>query len=141
MSTPNNLDQLVEAHLVSVTVPERSLLKLRFHRPAGDTWVLTAMNVHCLLVAEMRLQNIVDRVEVYNNLLDIPDEVCYRLFALIEGRAGTKADLLEQAFRSRLRSLVESKVHYLELEAVYGAEVFLLAQSISLQEEQTGESV
>jgi len=131
-----NFDAFVECRIDTVSVVETEkgtnvLVSIEDHEKKH--WLLTASEVSDFILNEMRLQNIIDRI----NLLDkknIGDKKYHeKIFYLLRGTLPESEDELTwEGVEKTIRNIQESKSVLLEIEAVYGASVLLVAKNISL---------
>ncbi len=136
-----NFDAFVECKINTVSVVETTegdnvLIYIIDHE--NNQWLLTASTVSDLLLNEMRLQNIIDRINLFdkNNIEDVREKIFY----LLRGRnSENKEELAWEGVEKVVKNTQASKSVFLEIEAVYGAYVLLIAKDIVLSrcEEKT----
>lgn len=125
---------VVEAYLLGVVAdPERREASFIFRTPSGERqFGLCAHQVDELSVIHFRRQNIVHDVHVLGAASD-PQRVRDLLAALLDGKDAA-SDVVEPTFQARLdecaTAVLGGRKVLLEIEAVYGASVLLLAGSI-----------
>lgn len=132
----NTMNVLVEATLdeISVDAYERVVrLELSSSWERGKRYRFVATGVDELLVDSMRLTNIVDHI----NLLDSENvhehaELAGKLFFMMRGREAEKAELEWDALTAKILRIQCGELAFLEIEAVYGASLMLLAHRIEL---------
>ncbi|WP_026096991.1 hypothetical protein, partial [Ideonella sp. B508-1] len=88
-----------------------------------------------LVVNEMRLSNIVDRVNRFNanDIQEEGSEVMSRLFFLMRGEEPEPSDLEWPALQEKRASIRAGKLSLLEVEPVYGATILILAKDFRLE--------
>ena len=96
---------------------------------------IVATGVDEFAVNEMRLLNIVDRVNQFdaNDIKDKGDEVARRLFLLMRGKEPSPSDLEWPNLRDKLSRIRESALRLLEVEPVHGARIMILAEDFRLE--------
>ncbi len=94
---------------------------------------IIATGVDDFVVNEMRLSNIIDRV----NKFDVSDgregEVARRLFFMMRGREPESHELQWPALIEKLDCIRSGVLSLIEVEPVYGATVTILAKSFLLE--------
>ena len=130
-----DLGNLIESRLVGVTIEEDGrLLALSFIKTDGARLLIALQGVERFLLSEMRNQNVVESVTTWSGCC-ATEELRDTAFALIAGRPEADCDqrfvpvVDEILGRVARRGLV-----FLELRAIYGAEVLACAESIAVQE-------
>ncbi len=131
-----DFDAFVECRINTVSVVETEkgtnvLVDIEDHEKKH--WLLTASVVSDFVLKEMRLQNIIDRINLLdkNNIGD--KESREKIFYLLRGKLPESEDELTwEGVEKIIRDIQESKSILLEIEAVYGASVLLVAKDISL---------
>lgn len=130
-----DLSKFVEAYLMSIEVDriERKV-KLSIREPDGTGWILAATGVSELMVLQMRMQNIIDRISVWTE--SAVDADCReRVFSLLSGRSATDRDDMESPLINRtVDEIQRGDSMLIELEPVYGASVLMLASGLSVAE-------
>lgn len=98
---------------------------------SGDAYKLVATGVEQMVVIEMRLQNIIDRISIWDsssNVVDFEE----RLRLLLHG--SQQEDVrYAAAVTGALESLRQGRTKFLEIEPVYGALVLLIASEVKLE--------
>ncbi|MFM0607125.1 hypothetical protein PQR05_21605 [Paraburkholderia sediminicola] len=130
-----DLSKFVEAYLMGIEVDrvERKVV-LSIKEPAGKGWILVATGVSELMVLQMCMQNIIDRISVWTG--SAVDADCReRVFSLLSGRYATDRDDMESPLINRTVDAIQRGDSMLiELEPVYGASVLMLASGLSVAE-------
>ena len=127
----SDFDKLVEGYLNGVSVcKEERTVKLSLREPTGKNWTLTASDVSEMMVLEMRMQNIIDRIVIR----DKSSKDCnYRddVFLLVNGRAaGVDDDLNSRSINEIIDTINSGDAVLFKLEPVYGAIVIFLAGAV-----------
>lgn len=132
-----DFSKFVEGHLIGVKVyqaEKRAALCLR--EATGKSWVLTATDVFEFMILQMCMQNIIDRISLWDSS---SDEVDYRgkLFSLIHGKFVEEKDNLHSPLiDQKIEMIRRGDAVLVELEPVYGALVLILARKVSLVEDE-----
>jgi len=129
----NGFTICLEATLVGVEVSrELRVAKFALVDVSGVRWHLIAESVNEMLLEEFPLYNIIDKVIAYDlsNPLDQDsvDALYYLMHGVMPGTAGLESD----RFRSIINSVKTGEFKLFIVEAVYGAQVFMLAKSMDL---------
>ena len=100
-----------------------------------DRKQIVATGVDDFVVNEMRLSNIVDRVNRFtaDDIKDEGAEVASRLFFLMRGKELSLSDLEWPALQEKLVRIRDGALGLLEIEPVYGATVLVLAEDFRLE--------
>lgn len=96
---------------------------------------IIATGVDDFVVSEMRISNIIDRVNRFDgDDLDRSDsDTSKRLFFLMRGKAPSFSELEWDVLQKKLSYIRDGKLSLLEIEPVYGATIIILAKSFSLE--------
>lgn len=125
---------LVEADIRSIAVnASRKEVRIELAYAGGDvTGAIAATGVDDCVVYEMRISNVVDRVQVFG-IDDAADPaVIEGLFFLMRGRLPDLAERDWPPLREKLNAMRSGALTLVDITPVYGARVLLLAQSIEL---------
>ena len=130
-----DFSKFVEGYLIGVKVFQtEKRVAIFLQEVTGKNWMLTAKGVSEFMILQMCMQNIIDRISIW----DISsDEVDYRskIFSLIQGRfAEEKDDLNLPLINQAIDRIRRGDVILIELEPVYGALVLILASEVCLAE-------
>jgi len=90
---------------------------------------LIISGVNDLVINEMRLSNIVDRVNLYRGG---EEDISSQLFRLIRGREANAEDLKWSPLLEKLSLIRAGKLLMVEIEPVYGASALILGEDIQL---------
>ena len=128
-------NKFVEGHLIGIKVYQADKVAvLSLQEPAGKGWLLTATEVSEFMVLQMRMQNIIDRISIWNAT---SNDIDYRskLYSLIHGKSVEgKDDLNSPVINKAVETIQRGDAVLIELEPVYGALVLILAKEVSLTE-------
>jgi len=96
---------------------------------------IVATGVDDFVVNEMRLSNIVDRVNRFDAMENADEgaKVARRLYFLMRGTEPSLSDLEWPALLEKLARIKDGALSLLEIEPVYGATVLVLAEDIRLE--------
>jgi hypothetical protein len=126
------LADCVEAHVVGLQVPEQTkVVSIVLRLVGGRTAILTAEGVDRFLVNELREQNIIDRINVWDKGSS-QEEFQQRLAELI-GADRDSASVFSSLVASETHRIAKGERVLVEIEPVYGAWFLMLARSVSLQ--------
>jgi len=100
-----------------------------------DRMQIVATGVDDFVVNEMRLSNIVDRVNRFDAMENADEgaKVARRLYFLMRGTEPSLSDLEWPALLEKLARIKDGALSLLEIEPVYGATVLVLAEDIRLE--------
>lgn len=127
---------------------EATIDAIRVDRANKEVWIdvtcawggkdrkqIVATGVDDFVVHDMRLSNIVDRVNRFDASAskDEGAEVARLLFFLMRGTEPSPADLEWPAFQDKLIRIRDGALSLLEVEPVYGATILVLAEDIRLE--------
>ena len=132
-----NLDALVEVMIRGISVAKgtggRSVL-VNMEDNDGNVWILTASEVSELLVEEMRLQNIIEQIVLFDGSAVDSEDARKKIFFLLRGKyPESKDDLAWDGVEKAVADISNGKTCLLEIAPVYGAYVLLIARAISLE--------
>ena len=131
-----DFSKFVEGHLVGVKVyqaEKRVVLSLK--EATGKSWILTATDVSEFMILQMCMQNIIDRISIWDASSEEED---YRnkIFSLIHGKfEGEKDDFSSPLINQTIEAIRRGEAMLVELEPVYGALVLILAKEVFLDVE------
>lgn len=134
----NSWESLVEATINSVCIDsankEARIEVTRAWENKGRMQIV-ATGVDDIVLNELRLTNIIDRVRRFsaNDINDDSKEVESRLFFLMRGKEPSPADLEWPTFKEKLARIRDGSLGLLEVEPVYGATVLILAEDFRLE--------
>jgi hypothetical protein len=124
-----DLDKFVEATLIGFELDSvMGQVVFAIREPSGKLWHLVASGVSDLNISEMRLQNIIDRISVWKDCVDM--ECKEKISSLIGNMFYTHLPAVGRIVGAIQRG--ESML--IELEPVYGASVLMLASGLSVSE-------
>lgn len=128
----HDLNKFVEGYLTGVNVfKQEKKIILSLQEATGTRWALTASDVSEFMVLQMRMQNIIDRISIW----DISsNDFDYRskLFSLINGKfAEENDDLNAPVITQFVESIRRGDAVLIELEPVYGAIVLIFTRNFS----------
>lgn len=131
-------DSLVEATIDAVCVDsagKKICIELTCAWEGKDRLRIVAAGIDDFVMNEMRLSNIVDRVNRYeaNGSNAEGVEVARRLFFLMRGREPGPSDLEWPALQEKLTQIREGTLTLLEIEPVYGATILILAEDFKIE--------
>jgi hypothetical protein len=125
-------NKFVEGYLTSVLVyrKERKVC-FSLQEVAGTNWILTASGVTELMVLQMRLQNIIDRISIWNASSDVSD-YGDKLLSLFIGTLSEDNNMDMPLVKNAAQSIKSGELFLLEIEPVYGAIVLALVKDLSI---------
>lgn len=131
-------ESLVEATIdaIHVDVANKEVrIELTCAWQSKDRKRIVANGVDDVVVNEMRLSNIVDRVSRFaaEDFADDGDEVASRLFYLMRGKEPSPSDLEWPLLREKLARIQCGALGLLEIEPVHGATILVLAEDFRLE--------
>jgi hypothetical protein len=96
---------------------------------------IVATGVDDFVANEMRLSNIIDRVNRFDgDDLDRKDsDTSKRLFFLMRGKNPSSSELEWKVLQEKISCIRDGKLSLLEIEPVYGATIVILAKNFSLE--------
>ncbi|GAB6044396.1 hypothetical protein [Endothiovibrio diazotrophicus] len=133
-----DLDLFVECKIVSTSIVETEagtnvLIGINDHD--NKHWLLSALSVSDFLLNEMRTQNIIDRINLFANGMSCEQDVLDRIYYLLHGKIPEHQEgLAHKDVNKVIDDINSSKRVFLEIEAVYGASVLLIARDVSLEQ-------
>jgi hypothetical protein len=128
-------DCLIEANIYSVRVdPERKEIGIELaYAGNGKKAVIVAEGVDYFVLKEMRISNVIDRVQIFG-VDDVADPaVINSVFFLLQGRLPNLFEIEWPALQQKLNAIRNKYLTLMEIEPVYGARILLLAKRIELQ--------
>jgi len=134
-----NLDAFIEYEFDSVSVVATSegdnvLIRILDHEK--NRWELTASTVRYFVLNGMCLQNIIERIGIYDasNIEAEFEAVREKIFFLLQGRYPEAKDesVLKDVIEKIFRDIRTSRCLLLEIKPVYGAYILLIAGQVSL---------
>lgn len=129
-----DLSKFVEGYLTGVTVyREEKKVCLSLQEVDGKKWLLTAFDVAEFMVLQMCMQNIIDRISIWDAATDVEAYV-EKLYSLFTGKLSDNNDMNMPSIEAAVQSIKSGEVFLLELEPVYGAIVLILTKNISFSE-------
>ena len=127
---------LVEGYLTGIKVHQKEKkANLFLQETTGQNWVLTAIDVSELMVLQMCMQNIIDRISFWSSSNNDSD---YRskIFSLVCGKFAEEGDdLYLPSINKAVEMIQRGDALLIELEPVYGALVLILARDMSIAKE------
>jgi hypothetical protein len=128
----SEFDDCVEAKITGIEILSSSRVMLSLFSYRSGEGRISAEGVTSFLVSEFREQNIIDRILVWNSESE-PAEYRDVLRALISGKDSSSLEVVAPvAMQSASTDIRSGKKQLMFLEAVYGAEIMLLAEKFSL---------
>lgn len=126
-----NLDRFTEAKLTGIQVMgDPRTLTLTLIDTAGILFSWEAHGVHRLIVSEFRESNIVDNLTIWDSNSD-PSIYRDALMVLVNGKLSQSKNLdQERIIAKEIDSIVSGRHIFAELEAVYGAQILVIAKEI-----------
>lgn len=96
---------------------------------------IVATGVDDFIVSDMRLSNIIDRVDEFSedNAKDENGEIAKLLFFLMREREATPSDMEWPALKEKLACIRDGTLSLLKIEPVYGATIAILAVEFRLE--------
>lgn len=123
----------VEAHVTGIAVLEDSgAINISLRGSDRQCFALVAKGVDRLIATEFRERNIVDRVTLWDSSNEV-DEYRDSLSILMSGSSDATQDGAWQALIDKEAASIKQKEKILlEIEAVYGVSILLLAKEVAL---------
>lgn len=123
----------VEARMTAITIKEEiSGLEISFRGQDATKFTLVAEGVDRLYVDELREQNIVDQIHIWDST-SVPHEYHSSLVELVSGSSEINIPLDLQSLVDReVLAIQKGDKVFFETEAIYGATVSLLARKITV---------
>jgi len=129
-----DIERFVEAHFLGVDISEAlRTVKLTFREPSGRYFFLSAFGLHRLLISEYRETNIVDRLNFWDSSA-APENYRNALCSLVSGDHDWQRNNWIQVIEMETKAVRYGTRIFIEIEAVYGAQVLMLAKSIGISE-------
>jgi hypothetical protein len=138
-----NLASLVESMLYGIAITKepgryadaKYAVSMDIEDNDGNHWALAANGVSHLDINGLCIQNIIHEVFVFECTSSQDEEVRHKVFRLLHGR---DPENFEDDWRWKLveetaQTMATGQIRLLEIEAVCGAWVFLIAESVALQ--------
>ncbi|MES2740068.1 MAG: hypothetical protein V4754_03850 [Pseudomonadota bacterium] len=131
-----DFNKFVEGHLTGIKVyQEENRAELFLQETTGRKWVLNATDVSELMILQMRMQNIIFRIVIWD-LNSNEEEYKGKIFSLIHGKFETGKDHLSSpVINAKIDMIRRGEAVLLELEPVYGALVLIIAKQVLLDSE------
>lgn len=127
------LDRFVEGKIISVRLNEvEKKVTILLNEPGGGAWSLVAVNVFDLMVLQMRMQNIIDRISVWTSG-DDPIDYRDKLFVLFGGGERENQMCNVESVEREVGFIQGGGKILLEFEPVFGAIVLVLATELVLE--------
>lgn len=132
-----NFDALIECKINGISVVEKmdgQSVLVSIEDNDRNAWILTASAVGDLIVEEMRLQNIIEQISMFEGPAVDNEDARRKIFFLLRGKyPESKIDLVWGGVEKVVADISVGNCFLLEIEPVYGAYVLMIAQSISLE--------
>jgi hypothetical protein len=129
-----DIERFVEAHFLGIELSESTkAVKLVFREPNGRRFFLAGFHLHRLLVSEFRETNIVDHLNLWDSTADA-DTYRDALCGLVSGQDDPQNADWKQLFDAETKSIRDGTKVFASIEAVYGAQILMLAESIVVSE-------
>ncbi|AVB17888.1 MULTISPECIES: hypothetical protein [Pseudomonas syringae group] len=129
-------DVLVEATLESIHVFSiEKQVRIRVTSPweGKKCYQIVVKGIDKFVLNDMRILNIIDRVNFFGFSKEQEAETANYLFFLLRGRDAKKGELKDSTFLQKLELVRAGKLVLFELEAVCGATFIALSESVSLE--------
>lgn len=96
---------------------------------------IVATGVDDYVVSDMRLMNIIDRVNIFDagNIRDEATKVAQKIFFIMQGKEPDPADLKWPPLQEKMTCIQKGTLKLLEIEPVYGAYILILSKSFNLE--------
>lgn len=125
---------LIESQIDGIffdTIHREVHLNLTCHLGGNSRRRLTIRGVLDFVANEMRLQNIIENIRLYNgNELNAATV----LFSLMRGREPSEPDLQWRPLLDTLELIRNNKLALIEIVPVYGSHILVLAETIELED-------
>lgn len=135
-------NKFIEGYLTGIAVDQlEKKIELSLQEPTGRCWVLTATNVSEFMVLQMRMQNIIDRISIWDSSSSDTD---YRdkVFCLFHGKFANEKDDFNSPLISRtIEAIKHGNEILLELDPVYGAIVLMLIKQKNIERTSGSDTV
>ncbi|MGE0498586.1 MAG: hypothetical protein AB7O72_12215 [Ramlibacter sp.] len=129
-----DMERFVEAHFLGIELAEAPrVAKLLFREPNGTSFSLAAFDLHRLLVSEFRETNIVDRLILWDSSGD-PNSYRDALDELVSGKVDPQGHNWKHVVEAETREIRDGVRVLVSIEAVFGAQVLMLARNIVVSE-------
>ena len=129
-----DIERFVEAHFLGIELSESpEAVKLMFREPNGRRFSLAGFHLHRLLVSELRETNIADRLNLWDSTADA-DNYRSALCWLVSGQDDPQNADWKQLVEAETNSIRDGTKVFASIEAVYGAQILMLAESIVISE-------
>ena len=129
----NNFEHCVEATLVGVEVSKRLRTAIfKIVDPEGTSWNVEATGVEEMLLEEFHLYNIIDRITMYDQVSPLDRGGSESLHYLLHGRLPSFGENWSEKFQSTTAAIERGELKFFEIEAVYGAQAFILSKTMSI---------
>jgi len=134
--TNEGWESLVEAKIDAIFLQAaRKELKITLIRPWDNSQVeIVASGVEDILINDLRLQNIVDRVQIFERgSAGSSRGLEESLFRLMRGRDPLPADLNWPLLHEKSKAIESGVLKFLQIEPVHGAIFAVMASDIQLR--------
>ncbi|GAB3627740.1 hypothetical protein PTE30175_02436 [Pandoraea terrae] len=130
----NAWSHLVEAEITGILVfADKKCVEIKIRDSNRNDWLILAEGVDDVLVEEMRLTNIVDRVWQVDASTSITERVAQRIYYLLRDGDSEGFDKEWSVLQAKLDAIRRNELSFCEIEPVYGATVMMLAKHIKLE--------
>jgi len=129
----SDFERCIEATLIGVEVSKRlRSATFKIVDPEGISWYIEATGVEEMLLEEFHLYNIVDRVTMYNQVNPLNKDGSESLHYLLHGKLPCSEEGWSEKFQSAAAAIERGELKFFEIEAVYGAQAFILSETMSM---------
>ena len=129
-----DFSKFTEGHLTGLKVYQvEKRANLFLQEATGENWFLSVTEVVEFMTLQMRMQNIIDRICMWDAA---SDELEYqdKIFTLIHGKyVGENDDISSQVIIQTIDIIRRGEGVLIELLPVYGAHILIFAKSVSLE--------
>ena len=128
----NDWSAFVEGKITGIVLHEDGeVVDIILNSRSGNAYKLTAAKVEQMTVLEMRRQNIIDRISIWDSSSDV-NKFKGRLCLMLYG-AQEEDSRYAEIVQKTLESLRCGKAVFLEIDPAYGALILLLAEDLRLE--------
>lgn len=131
----DKIERFVEANLIGIELSESpKAVVLTFRDSSGKHFFLKGINLHRFFVSEFRESNIVDRLNFWDSsdkIDDFREALCW----LVSGQSNPENPDWRRAIETEVGWIRDGKYVFANIEAIYGAQVLMLAERFILFEQ------
>jgi len=130
----DKIERFVEANLIGIELSESpKTAALAFRDSSGKSFFLKGIHLHRFFVSEFRESNIVDRLNFWDSSANI-DSFREALCWLVSGQNDPENPDWKRAIETEVESIKNGSRVFANIEAIYGAQVLMLAEKFILFE-------